>query len=43
MVKLEVPTIVLMLMVVVFAFWVDTTRKRLTMRKLDRQIFDGVK
>ena len=41
MVKLEVKTSVLILLVGVLALWVNTTRKGLTMKKLDRQIFDG--
>jgi len=46
MMKLEIPTIVLIVLVLVFsllfAFWVDK-RKRPTMRQVDRTIFDGVK
>jgi len=47
MMKLEIPTIVLIVLVLVFsllfAFWVDDKRKRPTMRQVDRTIFDGVK
>ena len=41
MVKLEVKTIVLIVLVGVLALWVDATRKRLTMKTVDRHIFDG--
>lgn len=47
MVKLEIPTIVLIVMVIVFsllfAFWTDDKRNRPTMRNVDRHIFDGRK
>ena len=39
--KLEVKTSVLILLVGVLALWVTNTRKALTMKKVDRQIFDG--
>ena len=47
MVKLEIPTIVLIVMVIVFsllfAIWMDDKRNALTMKRLDRHIFDGKK
>jgi len=40
--KIEISTIVLILVLLVFGLWMDKpSRKRPTMREVDRAIFDG--
>ena len=39
--KLEIPTIVLIVVVLVVGLLMDSKRHRLTMKQVDRAIFDG--
>lgn len=39
--RLEVQTVILMLLVGVLALWLDSRRHRPSMRQVDKQIFGG--